>query len=210
MWTEKPFRAFRKYIRDHLGGTDWVNDGSPISAEVPLRKRELYGLIALAHMYNKDGGSWIVGYDSDQPEPNDGLITDGERVIRVEQKVITEYNKAEVLEEILATYHKYRGSVKGSDYGRDRTLIISINKPASHGGMIKISALTDEIEKVANEFDDECIFERVYTLSQMAATGTKGHIHMVQHFPKDKSKDAQIDFDFVTGRGQIPHCKIDL
>ena len=210
MWTEVPDKAYCNHIKEHVGNPVWVNDGSPITNEIPLKKRELFGLIAMAHMYNKNGGSWVVGFDSTQPEPNDGFITDGQDTIRIENKVIVPQNPGEVLEEILATYRKYLGSVKGSDYGKDRTLIIMPSKPPSHGGLVRISDLKHEIENLAATVGGECIFDRVYTLNQMAGKGTVGNLHIVQHFPKDLSRDAQIDFDFATGKGQCPHCLIDL
>jgi hypothetical protein len=96
-------RAWRKYIRTDAVDARWVNDGSPISREIPLRKRELFGLIILAYLY---GRQWRVGYDPDQPEPSDGLIVTGNTKICFEHKVIVEEANREVLDEILETYRK--------------------------------------------------------------------------------------------------------
>lgn len=209
MWTEFPEKAWCSHILPHAHDPGWVKDGSDIPS-IGLKKRELFGLIIFAHLYNEQGDRWRVGYDSSQPEPNDGYITDGEHLIRIEHKIIVDQSPGEVLDEMIATYDKYRVSRKGASYGKDRTLIIQPNKAPAHGGLVKISDLGKEIDNLAKTVGEACIFERVYTLSQMAVDGNVGRWHIVQHFPRSVSKDAQLDFDYLTGDADCPYCNLDL
>lgn len=198
IWTELPVRAWRKYIRTDAADARWINDGSTISSEIPLRKRELFGLIVLAYLY---GRQWRVGYDPNQPEPNDGLILTGKTKICFEHKVIVEEASREVLDEILETYRKQ--AQKGPDYGKGRTLVIQPNKSPKHGGMVKISDLMHEI-------GDSCHFDRVFTLGQVKRDGDIGIIHAIQHFPRIKSGIAEVEFNYVSGRGYVTHNPLDM
>ena len=120
--------------------------------------------------------------------------------------MIVEEAKQEVLDETLSTYRKNAG--KGPDYGKDRVLIIQLNKAPAHGdgGLIKISELFQEI-------GGQCNFDRVLTLSMVATKGEAGRtgvMHFVQHYPGNKCGIAQVDFDYPTGTAHVPHCGIEL
>lgn len=188
----------------HANDVNWIGDGSPITNNIPLAKRELFGLIILAQIHNKGGERWLVGFDPDQhDQQNDGLITDGERFIRIEHKVVVQHQVRDVLTEILATYEKYSTENKGASYGQDRTMIIHINKESNHGGMIRISDLMYSIAET-------CSFDQVLTLGQVSRKGTTSIWHMIQHFPKKSGGIAQLDFELLNGKGECPHCEIDL
>jgi len=203
-WTAKPARAWCKHILPHAHDAGWINDGSPITADIPLVKRELFGLIILAQIHNKDGERWRVGFDPDQhDQQNDGLVTDGKRFIRIEHKVVVEHHARDVLTEILATYEKYSAENKGASYGHDRTMIIHINKESEHGGMIRIYDVMHSISETWS-------FDQVLTLGQVSRKGDIGIWHVIQHFPKTNGGIAQIDFHYPTGKGNCPHCAIDL
>lgn len=204
-WISSPQDAWNDYVLPEAStNPKWVNDSKPISETIGINKRELFGLVILAHLYNGNGVGWKVGYDPNQEQPNDGFITNDEYTIRVEHKVIVEEAKQEVLDEVLSTYRK--NAAKGPDYGKDRVLIIQPNKAPAHGGMIKISQLAQEI-------GDQCNFDRVLTLSMVAKKGEADRtavMHLVQQYPRIKNGIAQVDFDFPTGTADVPHCGIEL
>ncbi len=210
IWTEYPDKAWRDHILPHANDVNWINRSRNIVG-VGLKMRELFALVILAHIYNKDCCSWVVGYDPDQGEPNDGLITDGDRVIRIEHKVIVDQNPGEVLDEILETYRRHSPDKKGANYGKDRTLIIQPNKEPSHGGLVKISDLTNEI---ADTVGQTCSFDRVLTLNQFARATNGGEVRpmaITQHHPKiDGTSMAQVQFHTPSGGGDCIHCEIDL
>ena len=210
-WESSPNIAWDEYIISSASNQRWIEDSKYISTNIELSKRELFALIILAHLYNKDEGNWVVGYDGSDEEPNDGYITNGTSKIRIEHKVVAQMEKKEVLDAILATYNKY--AIRGSAYGKGRVLVIQPNKSSDHGGLIKISDLTTEIE-------DECPFDQVLTLSMVAKTGEGERIavmHITQHYPPPNIGEhfpgkgmAQVDFDFSTGAATVPHCGIEL
>lgn len=202
IWTEYPDKAWRDHILpDAAKDPKWINDGSSITEDNPLSKRELFGLIMLAYLHGDD---WLVGFDPDQhDQQNDGLITDGDAVIRYEHKVIVEEQPRDVLTELLATYQKYSIEKKGESYGKNRTMIIHINKESDHGGLIRISDLTHSI-------GEACAFDRVWTVSLCSAKGRYGVWHLTHHYPRISDSVAEIHFDYPTGKGKVTHCKIDL
>ncbi len=205
IWRSSPEEAWKRYILPNAS-TDsrWINKSKSISDTIGLSMRELFGLVILAHLYNRKSSGWKTGYDQSRSQPNDGYITNDEQTIKIEHKVIVEEAKQEVLEEILAIYKKF--AAKGLSYGKDRVLIIQPNKPPVHGGLIKISEL-------AKAIGDCCNFDRVLTLSMVSKKGEgnrKGVFHLVQHYPPIKSGIAEVVFDFPTGAGEVTHCQIDL
>lgn len=217
-WTSSPEDAWQEYVLSEASNNSrWINDSKPVSQEIGLSKRELFALIVLAQLHNGytgPGGGWRVGYDPDQGEPNDGYITNGALTIRFEHKVIVEEAKEEVLDEILSTYGKH--AKLGPNYGKDRVLVIQPNKAPAHGGLIKISDLTNHISDLAQQIGVACNFDRVLTLVQVALTGDKNRtsvMHLIQHHPpsqSDRAPIAQVDFDFPTGAAIVRHCAIAL
>ena len=200
-WTSPPDVAWREHILPDRSDPRWIEDNDKISREIWINKRELFGLIILAHWYNKDSGNWAVGYDESDVEPNDGYITNGASKVRIEHKVITQMEDKEVLEAILSTYEKT--AKKGSEYGKDRVLVIQPNKGSDHGGLIKISDLTEKI-------GDQSPFEKVLTLQMTAKHGHTGAMHILQHYPRYPGSNlAQVDFDFWTGNATVPFSGIE-
>ena len=204
-WTSAPDLAWRNHILPHTANARWVENSKDISKEIKLKRRELFALIILAHLYNKDSGNWLVGCNASDGEPNDGYITNGDSKVRIEHKVIAQMEPKEVLKAILSTYQK--NAAKGAAYGKDRVLVIQPNKPSDHGGLIRISDLTQKI-------GDQCPFEKVVTLSMVAKKGEGGRIgvmHIIQHYPPKAGKHragtgiAQVNFDLLTGKATIPH-----
>ena len=104
-----PEDAWRDYIADAARRPAWIEDSAPISDEIGLSKRELFGLILLCHLRRNqfDNYGWFVGYDPDGIEPNDGFVSNGETTTHVEHKVIPQMAMQSALEAILSTYEKY-------------------------------------------------------------------------------------------------------
>ncbi len=203
-WVCKPENAWVKYILpDASKNPNWVEDSKEISTTISLSKRELYSLIILSYACSYQNKGWKVGYDKKDEEPNDGFIFNGKNRLRIEHKVVAQFEPKEVLEAIISTYTKY--AKKGIGYGKNRILIIQPNKPSDHGGMIKISELTESI-------DIDCPFEQVITLSLVNTEGENGrigNIHLIQHYPPS-NKIIQIDFDFLAGQASVPYSGFDL
>ncbi|MFW5432545.1 MAG: hypothetical protein ACKE5M_03450 [Methylophilaceae bacterium] len=194
----QPDVAWQKYILGsaHLAG--WMEDSKPISSELLVSKRELFSLIILAHIKNHidNNNNWIVGYDTNASEPNDGFVSDGNLKIDVEHKIIPQMNKQDPLDAILSTYGKYAS--KGVAYGGDRTLIIHANIQTK--GLIKISSLKDKISGA-------CPFDRVLLMSAVAAHKNNIiPIHITEHYPSFGI--AQVDFNLLSGEATIPHYGI--
>jgi len=197
----KPDVAFRKYIRPFVKKTKWIEDSSDISSIIKLNKRELFALIVLAYSKGED---WVVGYDSDDYEPNDGYITNAKEKIQIEHKVIAQMDKREVLDAILGTYKKY--AARGKGYGQNRVLVIQPNKASKHGGLIKISSLKDAIK-------GESPFDKVLTLAPVTFKGGGNKIavmHIIEHYPREGKFESgkwltQVDLDFKKGTAKIPH-----
>jgi len=190
--------AWKEYILPHTKNPRWLEESKAISEAVPVSKRELLGLILLAHIQNHvhSNKNWIVGYDEIAPEPNDGFITNANLRIDVEHKIVPQMSTDDPLEGILSTYEKY--SNKGEAYGGNRTLIIHANKASQ--GMIKVSSLKDKI-------DGDSPFERVLLMN--AVTGIKNgifSIHVTEHYPNFGI--AQVDLNVRTGTAIVPHYGI--
>lgn len=205
-WTSRPREAWCSYIKEHAKHARWIEDGKPISQEIRLRKRELLTLILFSYARDPKGNKWLVGYDHDQGEPNDGFITDTQERMLFEHKVVTQMESSDPLDAVLNTYTKTMS--KGSQYADRRILVIHSNKATK--GAVKISELSDLISK------EECPFDMVFTLT-CTAYNNNGRIavmHLIQHFPLIKSTKSgtriiQIDFDLQTGETEVPHCGVN-
>jgi len=206
MWISKPKNALHKYILPESHKPKWLEDSSSISNEIDLSKRELFGLINLACIYSFET-EWNVGFDINDGEPNDGFITPDRQLkgknqkiskVRVEHKIVAQMDKREVLKAILETYDKYAS--KGKSYGKNRVLIIQPNKGSDHGGLIKISDLTDKIGK-------ESPFDKVFSLVMVGKSTKKDCtiMHLIQHYPNFSEEVYSnkgiiaIELNFVTG-----------
>ncbi|EKE11500.1 MAG: hypothetical protein ACD_15C00069G0001 [uncultured bacterium] len=195
-----PRDIWKKYLSKNISIGGWMEDSTSISSNICLSKRELFGLIILANIYNhlSSNESWRVCYDSGMPEPNDGYITDGVTKIQVESKIIPQIVKGNPLEEILSTYKKY--VKKGDGYGKNRTIIIFPNQTTE--GLIKISSLKDYIKD-----ENRCSFDRVLLLHCVAIEdGEVAILQVSEHFPL--LKRAQVDFNLVTGVAAVPFCEL--
>lgn len=194
-----PEEAWTKYLSIPAKSPGWMEDSKDISPEISLSKRELFGLIILAHLQNhlSENKNWFVGYDSSASEPNDGMVSDGNSRIDVEHKLIPQMSNQEALDAILSTYDKY--AKKGAAYGNNRTLIIFPNKTTS--GMIKISNLRDQI-------NNACPFDRVLLMNavSMRENNAVVVIHITEHFPGKGI--AQVDFNLLSGKASVPYYGI--
>jgi len=194
----QPDIAWQKYILGFAHQEKWMEDSKPISNEFPVSKRELFGLIILAHIKNhiNNSNNWIVGYDANASEPNDGFVSNGNSKIDVEHKIIPQMSKQDPLNAILSTYEKY--AAKGVAYGGDRTLIIHPNIQTK--GLIKISSLKDKIR-------GDCPFDRVLLMSAVAAHKNNIiPIHITEYYPGFGI--AQVDFNLLSGKASVPHYGI--
>ena len=104
-WTSTPEEAWVKHILPHTSNPGWIEESTKIT-EIGISKRELFTLIILAHVYNKDGGNWVVGYEPNDGLQNDGHITNGESKVIFEHKLVAKMEPKEVLSAILSTYKK--------------------------------------------------------------------------------------------------------
>ena len=212
-WTSRPHRAWTRYIQHAASYNQrWLEDSTPISDKVKLSKRELFGLIILAHACDRGAGRWRVGFNTYDGEPNDGFLFRGSRLLRVEHKLIAQFEPKEVLTAIKSTYEKYSG--KGRDYGSNRILLIHANKDpdSGPGGLVWISDFT-------NSIDDDCPFDLVLTLGylgQKEGNASIGRFHLHKHFPpKDSSNKLGqgfivIEFDWSTGHAKVPFAEYDF
>lgn len=206
-WTSDPTVAWRSYIAPH-NGEAWVEDGSPISDEVILSKRELFGLIVMAHLHSKNGGEWLVGYDPTVPEPNDGFITDGKICLVFEHKLVPVMEPDDVLEAIKERYA--RNAAHGSAYGASRSLIIQANKATV--GAIRISDLRTLIEEA------ECPFDAVFSLAAVAMrSNDTAALHVIQHYPPIPKSEprrprgiSQVNLNIVSGDAEVELAGIDF
>lgn len=198
-WSTTPEDAWTTHIHPVLNTPGWIEDSANISNTIRLSKRELLGLILIAHALRKQTGTvWLVGYDPDDGQQNDGYVADGKNKRIVEHKVVAQMDDREALDAIKSTYTKYvyKG---GAQYGKDRILIIQPNKSTSHGGLIRISELRDLI---ANESP----FNQVLTMTVTAIYDDRFVWHLIQHYPENpqgKSGMTQIDLYWQTGAGCV-------
>ena len=194
-----PEVAWRDHIMASYSTPKWMEDSSDISDEIPLSKRELFGLIVLAHIrkHQFQNQDWFVGYNADDGEPNDGYVSDGNTKARVEHKLVPQMVDQPALEAILSTYAKY--ARLGDAYGNSRVLIIFANKATQ--GLIKVSSLRDEIQ-------DDCPFDQVLLMYAVSTEeqGATVILHITEQYPK--LSIAQVDFDITTGSATVPHCQI--
>ncbi|GEM_PF-2448604 len=205
-WKSRPANAWCKYIASSIGKPKWIEDGAPISESIPLKKRELFAQIVIAHAINNGNDKWRVGYDpADGQQQNDGNVSNGKRKLIIEHKLVTQMEKGEVLTAILDRYEKAK--ILGEQYGKNRVLVIQPNKKSDHGGLIKISSLRDLIGK-------ESPFEQVLSLGATAfiQEGKAVAMHLIQHYPENKKGDSgitQVDLDFFTGEAQVSSSGIN-
>lgn len=194
-----PEKAWQKYIKESFKNTGWIEDSKEISKEFPLSKRELFGLIILAHLFNhfSKTNNWYVGYNRDTPEPNDGFISDENKEILVEHKLIPQMNKEEVLNAILSTYHKYEKKGHDYGYGNGRTLIIYANKASR--GLVRVSELH-------NQIDDTCPFDNVLLINTITINGTTLVIHITEQYPK--LGIAEVNLNIINGKANVPYSNL--
>jgi hypothetical protein len=189
-----PQKAWIKYLKSRINHQRWIEDSSKIP-NIGLSNRELFGLIILTHIINNTSGNsnWNIGFDKNQPEPNDGFITDGRKSIFFEHKLVTQMTNDEVLAAILATYNKY--SSKGPQYGSNLTLIIYCNKTTKNA--IRISDLKTEIEK------GQCPFDSVLFMGAVPSDTikTKPIIHTHEYYPE--TGFASVTFSVVNGTAHV-------
>lgn len=88
-------KAWQEYIQEAAKNPGWMEDSKNISDDLPISKRELFGLIVLAHTLNyaSKNNDWFVGFDPCASEPNDGLVSNGTKRIDIEHKLIPQMTK---------------------------------------------------------------------------------------------------------------------
>lgn len=209
MWSSKPANAWRNHIFPEAKHNSlWVEDSRPISDSLLLSKRELFSLIILAQACNSHSPSWRVGYDPNDPEPNDGFIVKGEKRVQFEHKTVAQMQKEDVLSAIISVYE--RNANKGMGYGDGRVLVIQPNKNPAHGpgGLVKISDLTNAIGK-------KCPFDKVILITMVTEKNGEGIFHLTQHYPKlasrkNRSNITQVNFNFLSGLATVPHVGFSI
>ncbi len=74
-----PQEAWVNHLKEPSKNPKWMEDSNDISDELPISKRELFGLLILARIANQlsESDNWFIAYDPNASEPNDGLISDG-------------------------------------------------------------------------------------------------------------------------------------
>jgi len=201
IWSSKPINAWNSYLLQASKEKGWIEKSRPISSVIPLSQRELFALIILAHMQNGIHGtdSWRVGFDPNDPEPNDGLISAGKSKINIEHKLVPQMTREETLKAILGTYEKY--AQRGEAYGKGRTLVIFGNKQTK--GLVKISSLRDQIDKKS---PFECVL--LMHVVAMKENNTTAVIHITEHYPG--SGLAQVDFNLLSGYAEVPHSTLSI
>jgi len=178
----------------------WLEDSKNISDELPLSKRELFSLILLAHARSSEGMDWLVGYDANDPEPNDGYITDGNSKLNIESKIATQFAKPDARQEMIDRFKAV--DWKGKGYGLGRCLAIYVNRESR--GLVKVSDLTDEITR------EGCSFDMVLSI-YCVSMSPKIVMHITQHCPKLREAGiTEIIFNFKTGEAVVPLHKIQF
>ncbi|MDA3843127.1 MAG: hypothetical protein PF588_02000 [Candidatus Kapabacteria bacterium] len=189
----------------HLKGASenpkWMEDSKQISEELPISKRELFGLLVLARIANKLSKSedWYVGYDPTASEPNDGFISDATNRIDIEHKLVPQMTPQDVLCAIISTYEKY--AAKGDGYGNNRTLIIYANKASK--GQARISDLGEKIKESSCPFDS-VILVAAASIKQDINTVV---IHATEHYPKKGM--AQVDLNMTDGSSTVSFSDLE-
>jgi len=193
-----PEQAWNNYLLGPSKKAGWMEESKDISEELPISKRELFGLVILAHIANylSETNDWFVGSDPKASEPNDGLISNGKNRIDIEHKLVPQMATPEALEAILSTYDKY--AKRGKAYGEGRTLIIYGNK--SGKGMIKISDLRKRIA------ESDCPFDNVLFIGAVAHKGDVIVMHTTEHYPENGI--AQVDLNITNGEATVPHSDL--
>lgn len=193
-----PEDAWRKHLLKAAKSPGWIEDSKPISDKLPINKRELFGLIILAHIQNHlcKSKDWYVGYDSSASEPNDGLVSNDKERIDIEHKLVPQFTDQKAVEAILSTYAKY--AIKGPCYGRNRTLIIFPNVETKH--LVRISSLRDQIK-------NDCPFDRVLLMhSATKENNTTIIIHVSEHYPDFGL--AEVNLNRIDGEASVPLCRL--
>ena len=177
-----------------------MEDSEKISTELRISKRELFGLIVLAHIANclSRTNDWYVGFDPKASEPNDGLISNGRKRINIEHKLVPQMSTQGLLDAILSTYTKY--TKYGKPYGAGRTLVIYANK--SGHGLTRVSDLRKRIT------ESECPFDNVLLIGAAAfkEDRTVVEIHATEHYPG--SGMAKVNLNMTNGEASVPYSKL--
>lgn len=170
-----PQDAWRKYILPVGSAADWIENSNSVGEGIDLKPRELLGLILLAYLEGVGGDKWNVCWDSEMAENNDGYVQSDEKTIIAEHKVIPNLPSQvipEVMQQVIDTYNK--NNEKGPEYGKNRTLIIQPN--ITTRGLVKVSALTDEIDTKSN-------FDRVLLVYLVKKVSDLLVFHVLEHYP---------------------------
>ena len=194
-----PTDAWRLHLAPAVAAPNWIEDSSAISTGLPFSKRELFGLILLAHLCQGvyPEAEWLVGYDPMGVEPNDGYVTDGAHTFYVEHKLVPCMAHDEVLDVILSTYAKY--AAYGSAYGGNRVLLIHANKASQ--GSVPVSNLHHEIA-------ENCPFDRVLLIMCVTMAPDRGSavFHLSQQHPE--LWIGEVRMDFRSGEAAVPEAGI--
>jgi len=184
----KPEEAWCKYLRVPSKKPGWLEDSNKISDELPLSKRELFCLILLSHVRSSEGRDWLIGYDENDPEPNDGYITDGNIKLNIESKIAAQFAKPDTVQEMINIYKVVEW--KGQGYGYGRILTIYLNRESDDINA-EISVLT---EKIA---EGDCPFDMVIDMGALTELPTEYTIHIHQHFPIFERNELESGFAAV-------------
>ena len=177
-----PIDAWREFIVPALTNPKWIEDGSKISTEIELSKRELLGLILYSYYLDQTGNSNVC-WNSKDHEPNDGYVDIGtNQKVRCEHKLIAQMDKRNVVVALKETFSKY--AKWGKRYGENRHLIIHANLASL--GLAKISDLHHMIK-------NNCPFDMVFSVGINGIENKIIRFSFVEQFPKLRLSHIRIE-----------------
>jgi len=143
-----PKNAWNTYLNSACRKDGWLRLNNKLSEDFNISNRELLSLIVLSKLANhiSNTNDWMAGYDSQQREPNDGIITDSSIIIKIESKFVPEIYSEDALNDIVKEYNENNN--KGSNYGNGYNLVIFCNKQE----LIELTPLKEAISNSVCHF----------------------------------------------------------
>lgn len=128
MRTYNPKNAWNTFLNSACRKDGWLRPNNKLSIDFAISNRELLTLIVLTKLANHISKTedWMIGYDTQQREPNDGLLTNNCVSIKIESKYVPEIYSDDALKDIVKEYKENNN--KGSNYGNGYNLVIFCNK----------------------------------------------------------------------------------
>lgn len=190
-----PCEAWCQHIKTEASEDQrWMEDSKKVSEDLPLSKRELFGLILLAILRGDEGSNWVVGYD-DEVEPNDGFIAYRDQKLFIEHTIVPQIAKGDPVDSIIDAFMKKNS--QGFVYGSDRILIVHSNQNSY--GAVPVSDLKDVIDEFGT------VFDKVFLICCVDFKAREA-VAVMQIYQCDSSKSngvSQVDFELRTGSGTV-------